>query len=188
MEGSAISTIRRRSTTRPCNLSRVLTQPASLRCALAWRQPPRSLVLNVFGNNRARKTRSKSITCEGDFSPRAVRHQTPSRGTGSRPTLDSGAPRRRIVCRPIRILRQRARGPCTPRSLSSDLGQPQATVATAAWWGHWKSHLSKATSTGHCLSPDPNPPTARERSMFARARRVSPRSTNFRVAFFTSAR
>jgi hypothetical protein len=33
--GGAISTIGRRSTTRPCNLSRVVTQPAALRCALA---------------------------------------------------------------------------------------------------------------------------------------------------------
>jgi len=35
MEGGAISTTRRRSTTRPCNLSRAVTQPASLRCALS---------------------------------------------------------------------------------------------------------------------------------------------------------
>ena len=35
MAGSAISTTDRRSTTRPCNLSRAETQPASLRCALS---------------------------------------------------------------------------------------------------------------------------------------------------------
>jgi len=34
----AISTTGRRTTTRPCNLSRLVTQPAPLRCALACRQ------------------------------------------------------------------------------------------------------------------------------------------------------
>ena len=35
MYGGAISTTRRRFTIRPCNLSRAVTQPAVLRCALA---------------------------------------------------------------------------------------------------------------------------------------------------------
>jgi len=40
MYGGAISTTRRRSTTRPCNLSRAVTQPASLRRALSSLRGP----------------------------------------------------------------------------------------------------------------------------------------------------
>jgi hypothetical protein len=36
MNDGAISTTGRRPTTRPCNLSPLVTQPASLRCALTW--------------------------------------------------------------------------------------------------------------------------------------------------------
>jgi len=73
MMASAISTIDRRPTTRPCNLSRKVTQPASLRGALPFRGQIRFLARS---RHRAARPRRQSPSFLGE---RARRWGAPQR-------------------------------------------------------------------------------------------------------------